>query len=145
MSDQLARQQALDITQSFIVQAPAGSGKTGLLTQRLLKLLAHVKSNPEEILAITFTRKAAHEMRVLVLDAITMAKKESEGLLNKDSLSPHDTLTLELARAVYLRDQTHQWRLLEQPHRLRLMTIDSLCAFLTRQMPVSSRLGGHPK
>ena len=67
-SDQQARDRALDAATSFIVHAPAGSGKTTLLTNRYIALLDHAA--PEAILAITFTRKAAAEMRGRVVNAL---------------------------------------------------------------------------
>jgi ATP-dependent helicase/nuclease subunit A len=138
IADIEARTKALAPDQSFIIQAPAGSGKTGLLIQRYLRLLSLVDA-PEEIIAITFTRKAAAEMHSRILDALNnaLSKKEPE--------SDHDKVTLGLANAALKRDQEKGWQIIDNPGRLRLQTIDSLCASLTRQMPMLAKLGTQPE
>ncbi len=137
--DQAARSQALDPSQSFIVQAPAGSGKTELLTQRVLLLLSHAEQNPEEVVAITFTRKAAFEMRARIISALETAH---HGTPPTDA---HALQTYHLARAVLQRDQELGWQLLANPNRLRTTTIDSLCARITSQMPIVTGLGAQPR
>ncbi len=133
-----ARQKALDITRSCIVQAPAGSGKTELLVQRILSLLAAATS-PEEILSITFTRKAAGEMKLRLLQALDKAQHD------QPPAEAHAADTWRRARAVLSRDKELGWQLLQNPSRLQLTTIDSFCAFLTRRMPWMSRFGDQPK
>jgi superfamily I DNA/RNA helicase len=107
IADSAERAAALDPRRSFIVQAPAGSGKTELLVRRYLNLL-RVVTRPEEILAITFTRKAAAEMKQRILKALTAGP--IAGFAAADISS-----------------------------RMRVQTIDALCAALTRQMPVLAK------
>jgi len=136
--DLAARRRALDPARSFIVQAPAGSGKTELLIQRYLLLLAAVEY-PEEIVAITFTRKAAGEMRERVLRALVEARA------GKAPESEHERSTLALAAAALARDTERAWNVTDNPARVRIQTIDSLCVALTRQMPMLSRFGSQPE
>ena len=136
VTDAKQRAEALDPSRSFIVQAPAGSGKTELLTQRYLQLLARVE-HPEEIAAITFTRKAAAEMRNRVLAAIDRAAQPKPE-------QAHEQQTWQLANAVAQRDAAQGWHLRENPNRLRIQTFDSLATELTRQMPMLSEIGAAP-
>ena len=132
-----ARQQALDIRHSFIVEAPAGSGKTGLLIQRFLKLLTDDSvTTPEQVLAVTFTNKAAAELRDRVLAHLEAAH------LGSATLSDFDRQSRALALAVLARDQQLGWSLLNHPQRLNLRTIDSVCAEIARTLPVLSGSGG---
>ncbi|MDB3856324.1 UvrD-helicase domain-containing protein [Halieaceae bacterium] len=131
------RQQALDPARSFCVAAPAGSGKTEILIQRFLRLLANV-DKPEEVLAITFTRKAAAEMRERILLALDEASD------NRDCDEGHQKLTRSLADAVLTIDAQKKWNLRNNPARLRITTIDSFCAGITRQMPILSSFGSQP-
>ena len=151
--DQSERSRALDPTRSFLVQAPAGSGKTYLLTQRFLRLLA-LAQEPDEIVAITFTNAAAAEMRNRVLEALEKAeiesvqtsaipglKGETWGTLDDDSES-----LAALARKAMEHAHRMGWKLLDQPGQLRITTIDAFCRGLALQSPLSwgllSGLGG---
>lgn len=134
-ADSRARQQALDTADSFAVAAPAGSGKTGLLTQRVLKLLSQV-NYPEEILCLTFTRKAAGEMRQRIIAALHSAADSAP-----DGLPDFARQTRELALTALERDHARGWQLLKSPNRLRLQTIDSFCRNLSAQLSQESGLG----
>ncbi|OZI69305.1 UvrD-helicase domain-containing protein [Bordetella genomosp. 1] len=137
--DYAARLRALDPQRSYLVQAPAGSGKTELLTDRILALLATV-NKPEEIVAITFTRKAASEMHARVLQKLARARPGEP-----EPLVPHEKRSWDLARAALARDAERGWHLLQHPARLAIRTIDSFCAGLVRGMPWLSGLGGMPE
>ena len=135
MGDLSEREKALDRERSFIVEAPAGSGKTGLLAQRFLALLGGVE-RPETIVAMTFTRKAASEMKARIHKAL-----EDAGKPETPGLNDYEARTRQLAIKALARGSDRGWNLVEDPGQLQIQTIDSLCALLTRQMPVISEFG----
>lgn len=138
-SDEDVRRRVVEeLSTSFIVQAPAGSGKTELLVTRYLHLLSAVE-DPEQILAITFTRKAASEMRSRVLDALQDAEAGDD---------TEDSRTLrrrQVAWKALARDRARHWNLLRHPDRLRIQTMDSFHSGLTSALPILSGLGGPPR
>ncbi|GHD29674.1 UvrD-helicase domain-containing protein [Halioglobus pacificus] len=135
ITDARERAAALNVDKSFCVTAPAGSGKTELLTQRLLALLVTVQ-RPDQVLAITFTRKAAAEMLERVAKALAGAAAGAP--VN----SAHEQVTRDLAIQALATSQQQGWRLEDNLASLNIKTIDSLCMSLTRQMPILSRFGG---
>lgn len=133
-----ARQAALDPSRSCIVQAPAGSGKTGLLVYRMLTLLGQVEM-PQQVLSITFTRKATAEMRSRLIELLRWAE------LGRTSADAFEQQGLDLAARVLQQDQRHAWGLLNSPHQLQIQTIDAFSAKLSASMPWLSRLGDRPR
>ncbi|KTC86438.1 UvrD-helicase domain-containing protein [Legionella brunensis] len=132
LKDSQQRIQATDPRRSFIVQAPAGSGKTEILTQRYLRLLSTVTA-PEQIIALTFTRKAASEMRERILLAL---KQAVSGI---KPASPHQQQTFLYAQEALARSQELNWQLLKQPGRLRIMTLDALCQTISHTIPLQEK------
>jgi len=130
ITDLALRAEALAHDRSFIVQAPAGSGKTELLTQRYLKMLTQVES-PEEILAVTFTRKAAAEMRNRIINAI----------YPPPDAKPRREETIILADEVQRRDRELGWQLERHPARMRIRTLDSVNAWLSATAPLVGQGG----
>jgi ATP-dependent exoDNAse (exonuclease V) beta subunit len=125
---------ALDSAQSILVQAPAGSGKTDLLTRRYLRLLAEVEE-PGQVVAITFTNAAAAEMRHRILSELEKAATNPASQADEFSMDA-------LAHRALLHSQALGWKLLDLPSQLRISTIDSFCRDLALQQPLLSSLGG---
>src|SRR5438067_519188 len=138
MADQLeredleARVRALDERRSILLQAPAGSGKTSVLTQRFLRLLATV-DDPGAILAVTFTRKAAAEMRARVIRAL-------RGEVRADEPGAPELGGLAEAARQHARSRGRSFE--EDTQALRIQTIDSFTYWLASQLPIAARAGG---
>lgn len=115
LRDQTARNVAVAPDRSVLVQAPAGSGKTSLLVARYLNLLAIV-DRPEEVVALTFTRKAAAEMRERVLASLA-GERGADVMRRSDDLG---------------------WDLPNHPSRLLILTIDAFAARVAGALPIGA-------
>ncbi len=114
-ADEAARTYAVDPHHNVVLEASAGTGKTTVLVQRYVNLLS-VGVDPSNILAITFTRKAAAEMRERIIAMLRRAAAESdEGR----------------ARWLALRDRVGD---------IAISTIDAFCYALLREFPLEAGL-----
>lgn len=111
------QQQAIfNLDQSLVVTAGAGSGKTRVLVGRYVNILDQQAADIDEVIAITFTEKAASEMKGRAWEAIVAREKES--------CSP---------------EEARRWReLARRLQSARISTIDSFCAQLVRDYPVEA-------
>ena len=131
--DQRHREQALDPNRSILVQAPAGSGKTDLLTRRFLRLLAEI-DDPGQIVAITFTIAAAAEMRHRILSELEKAAAGS----NPDLEFADEFSMASLAHHALEHSNARGWKLLDLPSQLRILRL--VLAFM---FPVYAALEVH--
>ena len=128
--DREERLAALDTTTSHHVESPAGSGKTLLLTTRFLKLLGEVK-HPREILALTFTEKAAGEMKNRIINYLTRAGRKA---------SPVNSLDKELLELGKKALEKHQdsIEIITSSNSLNIMTFHGFCNYVTRRAPLEA-------
>ena len=101
--------------------------RPSVLMKRYLALLARVRE-PEEILALTFTRKAAGELRTRIQNELNKREEPSE----TETISPHESELRELALAAVRRHVDKGISLLE---RLQVNTFHGFCAQLLRLAP----------
>jgi ATP-dependent helicase/nuclease subunit A len=113
LPDGHARRYAVDPSKNVVLEASAGTGKTRVLVERYVNLL-RAGIEPENILAITFTRKAASEMRQRIVDRLKEASRLSE---------------FDAARWRDLKDRLGD---------IAVSTIDAFCLQLLREFPLEA-------
>jgi ATP-dependent exoDNAse (exonuclease V) beta subunit len=118
-ADQIARETIrTSLDETLIVEAAAGTGKTSELVRRIAAILRTGRTTVDRVVAVTFTRKAAGELRLrlrLELDSTRAATSSAEEIRNLEDA-------------------------LKRLEEARIGTIHSFCAEILRQRPVEARI-----
>src|SRR5271165_2894293 len=114
-SDEDARRRIReDLGATLLVEAAAGTGKTTMLVARIIAVLRAGIADLDHIVAVTFTEKAAGEMKLRLRTGLE--KERNDGAATPE-------------------EQAHLHRALAQLEVARIGTIHSLCADLLREFP----------
>ena len=106
-----------DLDTSFIVEAAAGTGKTTVLVSRIVAVVRTGRARLEQLIAVTFTEKAAGEMKLRLREALELARGDATAL-----------------------EQTRLTAALEELEVARVSTIHGLCADLLREYPIEAKV-----
>lgn len=120
------------------VEASAGSGKTKVLTDRVLNLLLH-GADPEKILCLTFTKAAAAEMANRLRTRLS-----NWATLDKDALQADLKNLVDQNPEKYLENARHLFsKFVDTPGGLKIQTIHSFCHALLKKFPLESGIVPH--
>jgi len=138
-----ARQrQAADALASVWVSASAGTGKTTVLTDRVLALLiTQPDLEPHKVLCLTFTRAASAEMASRIARRLGDWAFADDAVLDKDLanlLQGHPPSDTQRKRARHLLASV-----LDEPGGMTIMTIHAFCQSLLRRFPLEAKIAPH--
>src|SRR5687767_8182139 len=106
------------IDETLVVEAAAGTGKTTELVNRILRVIAEGRADVREIVAVTFTEKAAGELKLRLRQRLEEERRKST----------NPAASQRLADAVQNLEEAH------------VSTIHGFCADLLRERPVEARI-----
>ncbi len=107
MLDAYQKRAVFSKSKDLLITAPAGSGKTRVLIERVARLVGDHSARPEQILVLTFARKAAAEIRTRFKD---------KGLARVEALTFH-AWAYRLARSIH----TSSFELINESQRERVL------------------------
>ena len=131
MKDSLARERVLadaferrciaeDLDDTLFVEAAAGTGKTSALVSRMVALLRRGVAELEQVVAVTFTEKAAGEMKLRLRSEIEKARSDAQ---------------------VPAEERARLDRALHQLELAQIGTIHAFCGNLLRERPIEACVG----
>ncbi|WP_135081165.1 double-strand break repair helicase AddA [Terasakiella sp. SH-1] len=135
----IVQRQASDPKASVWVAANAGTGKTKVLTDRVLSLMV-TGTKPHHILCLTFTKAAAAEMANRIADQLgkwsIMSDEDLKATLHDLLTRPANEEEFTLARQLFAH-------VLDTPGGLQIQTIHAFCQSLLRRFPLEAGLAPH--